>query len=468
MAVDVVMVNAWCELFGRVERGEPIDEVQALARAGISARPRDSHEAGPGVLLFDATGEALYEHVRNVSRHGSERLLAVARVPAALAGDASWRLLEAGAADVLSWAETADPARAVALRLERWLHVDRLVDSPLVRDTLVGQGPAWLSLLREIVEVACFTDASILITGESGTGKELVARLVHTLDRRAQKRELIVLDCTTIVPELSGSEFFADERGAFTGAINTRDGAFALADGGTLFLDEVGELPLPLQGQLLRVVQERVYKRVGGNNWHRTEFRLVCATNKDLNREVEQKAFRGDFYHRIANLSCQLPPLRERREDILLLGQHFIREFRNGHDEPELSEEVRDYLLTRDYPGNVRELRQCISRIMYRHVGPGPITPGDIPPQERSRATAGKGAWRDATFERCIRLAVTMGAGLKEIGRVAEDTAVNIAIADHAGNLQRAATSLGVSDRALQLRRASQREHTQDRNGDPL
>jgi len=233
-------------------------------------------------------------------------------------------------------------------------------------------------------------------------------------------------------------------------------------------LDEVGELPLPLQGQLLRVVQERVYKRVGGNNWHRTEFRLVCATNKDLNREVEQKAFRGDFYHRIANWSCQLPPLRERREDILLLGQHFIREFRNGHDEPELSEEVRDYLLTRDYPGNVRELRQCISRIMYRHVGPGPITPGDIPPQERSRATAGKGAWRDATFERCIRLAVTMGAGLKEIGRVAEDTAVNIAIADHAGNLQRAASSLGVTDRALQLRRASQREHTQDRNGDPL
>ena len=459
------MVSAWYELFGFGGRDVSTDEVQALARAGISAYPRGGNGSGPGVLFFEDAGEALYEYVREISRNGSERLLAVARVPTALGGSASWRLLQSGAADVLSWAETADPGRTVALRLERWQHVDRLVDSPLVHDNLVGQGPAWRSLLQQVVEVACFTDASILITGESGTGKELVARLVHTLDRREHKRDLIVLDCTTIVPELSGSEFFGHERGAFTGAITARDGAFALADGGTLFLDEVGELPLPLQGQLLRVVQEHVYKRVGGNNWHRTEFRLVCATNKDLNREVERNAFRGDFYHRIANWSCHLPSLRERREDILLLARHFIRAFCNGNDAPELGDEVRDYLLTRGYPGNVRDLRQCISRIMYRHVGRGPISPGDIPPQERSRATGGKGAWRDATFEGCIRLAVAMGAGLKEIGRVAEDTAVSVAIAEHAGNLQRAASSLGVTDRALQLRR--QREHAQDQNGDP-
>src|SRR5262249_37342553 len=150
--------------------------------------------------------------------------------------------------------------------------------------------------------------------------------------------------------------------------------------------DEVSELPLPLQGQLLRVVQERMYKRVGGDNWHQTEFRLVCATNKDLAREVEQGAFRSDFYYRIANWPCRLPPLRERRDDILLLARHFVREFSGERDVPELSDEVRDYLLTRDYPGNVRDLRQCIARIMYRHVGPGPITPGDIPPGERAAA----------------------------------------------------------------------------------
>src|SRR4029450_8247587 len=160
-----------------------------------------------------------------------------------------------------------------------------------------------------------FSQVSVLIVGESGTGKELIARLIHDLDQRRDKGDFVVVDCTTIVPELSGSELFGHERGAFTGAVGTREGAFALADGGTLFLDEVGELPLPLQGQLLRVVQARMYKRVGGNHWHRTEFRLVCATNRDLAREVERDAFRSDFYYRIANWPCRLPPLGERRGD---------------------------------------------------------------------------------------------------------------------------------------------------------
>ncbi len=461
------MVNAWCELFGRGVPADSSHESQALVQAGVSLRPRGNGGSGPGLLMFNEGGQALYDYVRDVSHQGSERVLAIARAPTALAGGASWRLLQAGASDVLAWTDSADLARAVVLRLERWEHVDRIVNGPLVRDNLVGQGPVWLSLMRQIVEVAYFTDASILITGESGTGKELVARLVHSLDRRANKKDLVILDCTTVVPELSGSEFFGHERGAFTGAITAREGAFALADGGTLFLDEVGELPLPLQGQLLRVVQERMYKRVGGNTWHRTEFRLVCATNKDLVREVERDAFRGDFYHRIANWSCRLPPLGERREDILLLARHFIREFHRGGDEPELSDEVRDYLLTREYPGNVRDLRQCIARIMFRHVGPGLITPGAIPPGDRPGRPANKDAWCDATFEGCIRMAVTMGVGLREIGRVAEDMAVCIAIAEHGGNLQRAASSLGVTDRALQLRRAVWREQAQEPNGEP-
>ena len=461
------MVSAWYEVFGRTGLERSGHEMQALADAGISLRWREDNTAGLGVLLFDESGEGLYQHVRDVSRQGEARVLAIARAPTAVPEGASWRLLQAGASDVIVWSGFDEPARAVALRLERWDHVDRLVASSLVRDNLVGQGAAWRSLLRQVVEVAAFTDASILVTGESGTGKELIGRLVHTLDRRGNKKDLVVLDCTTVVPELAGSEFFGHERGAFTGAISAREGAFALADTGTLFLDEVGELPLPLQGQLLRVVQERMYKRVGGNNWHRTEFRLVCATNRDLAREVERGAFRGDLYHRIANWSCRVPSLRERREDVLLLARHFIKEFHGGDAPPAMSDEIRDYLLTRDYPGNVRDLRQCIARMMSRHVGPGPITPGDIPPGDRPAAAIGQQGWRDMTFEACIRLAVTMGVGLKEIGRAAEETAVRIAIAQHAGNLQRAAVSLGVTDRALQLRRALRREHGQERNGDP-
>src|SRR5262249_51814424 len=147
---------------------------------------------------------------------------------------------------------------------------------------LIGDSPAWRRLVRRIVEVARFTDAAVLITGETGTGKELVARLVHALDPRTTKRKLVLLDCTTIVPPLSGGAFFGHERGASTGATPTRDGAFALADGGTLFLDEVGELPLALQAELLRVVQEGTYKRVGSNEWRETQFRLVCATNREL------------------------------------------------------------------------------------------------------------------------------------------------------------------------------------------
>jgi transcriptional regulator with GAF, ATPase, and Fis domain len=460
------MVNAWYELFGRGVPDDLSAESRALAGAGVEVRPRGANPSGPGLLLFDEGGEALYERVLDLSGQGSERVLAIARARTGLANGVAWRLLQAGASDVLAWEGTADPSREVALRLERWETVDGLVRDPLVRDNLVGQSPAWLSVLRQVVEVARFTDASMLITGESGTGKELIARLVHTLDRRPRKSELIVLDCTTVVPELSGSEFFGHERGAFTGAVSTREGAFALANSGTLFLDEVGELPLSLQGQLLRVVQERTYKRVGGNTWYRTEFRLVCATNRDLMREVERNAFRGDFYHRIANWSCRLPPLRERRDDILLLARHFVREFCGDHDEPELSDDVRDYLLTRDYPGNVRDLRQCVARIMYRHVGPGPLTTGDIPPEERPTWGQDRTTWCDQTFERCIRVALAMGVGLKEIGRIAEDTAVRIAIGEQAGNLQRAAVRLGVTDRALQLRRAARRQHDDGQNGD--
>ena len=133
--------------------------------------------------------------------------------------------------------------------------------------------------------------------------------MIHRLDSRLEKRELVIVDCTTIVPELSGSEFFGHERGAFTSAIAAREGAFALADRGTLFLDEVGELPIGLQAELLRVVQERTYKRVGSNAWKNTSFRLVCATNRDLLQEQAHGRFRRDFYYRIAAWTCRLPAL---------------------------------------------------------------------------------------------------------------------------------------------------------------
>ncbi len=329
-------------------------------------------------------------------------------------------------------------------------------NSPPVQSSLVGTSPAWRSVLRRIVEVARFTDASVLLIGESGTGKELIARLIHELDDRTPSRECVILDCTTIVPELSGSEFFGHERGAFTGAVAMREGAFALADGGTLFLDEVGELPMALQAQLLRVVQEGTYKRVGSNTWHRTAFRLVCATNKDLRRAVDDGEFRNDLYYRIASWVFAVPPLRERREDILPLARHFLRTFRPDIETVDFESPVYEFLLNRSYPGNVRDLRQLIARISSRHVGNGSITVGDIPEDERPTENISIG-WRNGDFERCVRHAVLSGAGLKEISHAAADMAMRVVVSEENGNLRLAARRLGVTDRALQMRRAARR-----------
>ncbi|HEX7941315.1 MAG TPA: sigma-54 factor interaction domain-containing protein, partial [Gemmatimonadaceae bacterium] len=219
--------------------------------------------------------------VRAQSAFVDERVLALA-LGHRFERVAAVELVAAGASEVLAWTGNAATIATIAARLERWAAVDALLVSDDVVHTLIGASTTWRRVLREVVEVARFTDAPVLVTGETGTGKELVSRVVHALDARKAKRDLIVVDCTTIVPELSGSEFFGHEKGAFTGAVAARNGAFALADDGTLFLDEVGELPLPLQAELLRVVQEHTYKRVGSSVWQPTCFRLICATNRDL------------------------------------------------------------------------------------------------------------------------------------------------------------------------------------------
>ena len=286
---------------------------RALARAGLGPTEDRGAGTGPGLLVFDAVSTELCDLVRERSRGGIERVLAVAASRSALRSGDAWLLLHAGASDVFAWDHSPHPAAEIAARLDRWEAVDALARSPMVQESLIGQSPAWIRGVRQVVEVGRFTDASMLITGESGTGKELVARMVHALDARATKGELVVVDCTTIVPTLSGSEFFGHEKGAFTGAMAARDGAFALADGGTLFLDEIGDLPLALQGELLRVVQEGMYKRVGGNTWRKTRFRLLCATNRNLVAEAMEGRFRKDLYYRIAASTCQLPsPPRKR------------------------------------------------------------------------------------------------------------------------------------------------------------
>ena len=433
--------------------------LESLKQAGLRSYDYDSFgRRGPGIVFFDECSSQLLDLLRETSWRGLERVLAIKLSATAIDPAVIWNALNAGAADVFAWDRCHAPAQEIAARFERWERVDQIVASPLVKDNLAGQSAVWIRSLRQIVEIATFTDSSVLITGESGTGKELFAQLVHTLDTRVDKQNLVVCDCTTIVPELSGSEFFGHERGAFTGAVAARKGAFALADKGTLFLDEVGELPLNLQAELLRVIQERTYKRVGGNSWHKTDFRLVCATNRNLFEEQSRDRFRRDFYYRIASWTCHLAPLSERREDILVLAKHFIAQLRPD-DPPELDDAVREYFLTREYPGNVRDLKQLVVRILQHHVGPGAITAGDIPELERPCGGDKYSRRCEAELERAVRAAVASGASLKEIERAAGELAERVVIEEEQGNLQRAAARLRVTDRALQIRRAARRSN---------
>jgi len=444
----------WFRFFPEGGGGRERERVErALEQEGIPRAEGDAPAAlGPGVVLFRDAANDLVPFMREVSQNGRIRILAVSLGRTRLPASFCWQLLAAGAGEIVEWESQPDPAASSAARLERWAEVERVIESPLVRDNMIGRSPPWMALLRQIVEAALFSAVSVLLLGPSGTGKELLARLIHTLDRRPAKRELVIADCTTIVPELSGSEFFGHERGAFTGAVGAREGAFALAHGGTLFLDEVGDLPAPLQAQLLRVIQEGQYKRVGGNTWHATDFRLLCATNRDLPREVEQGRFRADLYYRLAGAVFRVPALRERREDAIPVAEFFLAAARNGAGA--FDDAVKQYLLARDYPGNVRDLKQLVLRMSLRHAGPGPITLGDIPEDDRPD-TADAAAWPDRDFELSVRRALLAGAGLKEIGKAASDIAIRIALEEAGGSLQQAAHKLQVTDRALQMRRAA-------------
>ncbi len=249
-------------------------------------------------------------------------------------------------------------------------------------DELIGPSAA-LARIRDQIAMVAGTEANVLTYGESGTGKELVARAVHDLSGRA-KKPLVRVNCAAIPKDLFESEFFGHVRGAFTSAIKDRVGRFELADGGTLFLDEVGEIPLDLQGKLLRVIQEGQFERVGEDRTRTVNVRLISATNRSLAEEASAGRFRIDLYYRLSVFPIEIPPLRERREDILPLAEHFLR--LNAQKlrikVPSLTTIEREELDRYDWPGNVRELQNVIERatILAAHGAFAlNLAPGDRP-----------------------------------------------------------------------------------------
>jgi transcriptional regulator with GAF, ATPase, and Fis domain len=242
---------------------------------------------------------------------------------------------------------------------------------------LVGQSAALKHIVGQI-DVVAPTEASVLILGETGTGKELVA---HELHRRSARKDgpLVRVNCASIPRELFESEFFGHVRGSFTGAVKDRAGRFETADGGTIFLDEVGEIPLDIQNKLLRVLQERRYERVGDDRTRRADVRIVAATNRDLKKEAAAGRFREDLYYRLNVFPIQVPPLRERMDDIPLLAKHFVelsaRELKCA--KPRLTRAAVTKLQSYDWPGNVREVRNVIERAVI--LARGGVLEFDLP-----------------------------------------------------------------------------------------
>jgi transcriptional regulator with GAF, ATPase, and Fis domain len=254
---------------------------------------------------------------------------------------------------------------------------------------IVGSHPRLRAAIRLLQRVGP-TESTVLLTGESGTGKELFARAIHALSPRAP-RPCVALNCAAIPETLIENELFGHEKGAFTGADRRQPGRFEQAEGGTLFLDEIGELPVGVQGKVLRVLEERTFERVGGGRTLRADVRLVAATNRDLAAMVEDGDFRADLFFRLNVFPIELPPLRERASDVPLLARHLLAEIARRHhvEPPRLENDAAELLATQPWPGNVRELANVLERAVILAEGPA-IRAADLRPLLRPLAGPGE------------------------------------------------------------------------------
>jgi len=325
----------------------------------------------------------------------------------------------------------------------------RLRDEARVRygfASIVGKNSR-MQEIYQLIEKVAPTSASVLITGESGTGKELVARAIHINSPR-ENSPFISVNCAALPETLLESELFGHERGAFTGAISMRKGRFELADSGTLFLDEIGDIPLPLQAKLLRVLQERSFERVGGAHPINVNVRIITATNRELKDEVDEGRFREDLYYRLNVLHIHLPPLRERADDIPMLTDHFINKFSKMLNKPglKISGETLRYLIGLPWEGNVRELENTIERAAILCSG-NVIQTEDVHPDLNGGKMAAN--WSpDMDIEKFI----PSNLPLPEVLSGVEEQLVKRALKDANFIQARAAESLGITKSLLQYK----------------
>jgi two-component system response regulator AtoC len=319
------------------------------------------------------------------------------------------------------------------------------------RAAIIGESPQ-IQEVYKIIDKVADTPSTVLISGESGTGKELIATALHGASSR-RDQPFIKINCAAIPHNLIESELFGYERGAFTGAVTSKPGRFELADGGTLFLDEIGEIPVEMQVKLLRALQEGEFERVGGIKTTRVDVRLVAATNRDLQAEIEAGRFRKDLYYRLAVVPIMLPALRERRSDIPMLARHFVDKYNRRLNKKieGIADDAMVLLQAYNWPGNIRELENLIERVLLFADGPL-ITARDLPdPVRQGVAAQASLAASSPSVE-----APTGETGLKDIIRMKaaelEKDLITKALEETGGNVTRAAKLLQISRKSLQTK----------------
>jgi len=313
------------------------------------------------------------------------------------------------------------------------------ISSLVQTERIVGNSPAMQEVYKTVGKVAK-ADATVLITGESGTGKELVAEALHYNSNR-RSGPIVKVSCAALPETLLEAELFGHEKGSFTGAMTQRRGRFEMADKGTIFLDEIGEMSLPMQTKLLRVLQERKIERVGSSLPIKVDIRIICATNKDLQRQVEQQKFRDDLFYRLNVINIHMPPLRDRKEDIPALVEHFLAKHRySATAQPAaISEEALKRLMEYDWPGNVRELENVVERAVVLSRGQI-ITSRELPFGDHEAGEHDEDGGDEVSVEKSFFK--------KSVAQFEKDLIMK-ALRDATGNRSKAAEMLGIYRRLL-------------------
>ncbi|MDT7780384.1 MAG: hypothetical protein QOC99_2896 [Acidobacteriota bacterium] len=429
-----------------VEEAGSVEEARAL----IGARRPDLLLLDvnlPGVsgldFLRELAGDA--EHsplVIMVTAYGSERMAVEA--------------IKAGAYDYLSKPFEIDDLRLVVknaletvrLRRENSHLRERIELEGAQRGALIGNSESMLRV-RAMIEKVAETDATVLVRGESGTGKELVARELHERSSHRRRGSFVAVNCAALPSELIESELFGHEKGAFTGAAARRRGKFEQADGGTLFLDEIGDMSANVQAKLLRALEERRIERLGGSDSIPVDVRIVSATHRPLEQDIEKGSFRADLFYRLQVVTIEIPALRERREDIPILAETFARQAAERYGLPQraIAPSALRRLVEHQWPGNVRELRNAVERSMILAEG-AEVTAKDLP--EETGASAKPSKETTAPVFEAGALAVPFTSDFREDRREFERRYIARCLEETSGNVTRAAGILGMHRQSLQ------------------